>query len=159
MLPDYKYVSSACMFGIHDLFPVKAINWLPEHLPKGVDIEKVNSNYSKERISIIKGKGKVEVVAWQSAERVMGIKTTEPITLRIRTFNFPGWKAYIDNTTTEIITEKDVGAIIINIPKGKHTVVMRFEDTSIRYYSKIISLISFSCVVFSLFFFKKKRNK
>ena len=80
--------------------------------------------------------------------------------MRIRTFNFPGWKAYVDGVETEIKTEKDVGAILINIPKGRHALVVRFEDTPIRYYAKLLSLVSLvSIILFVLFSRKLKKSK
>ena len=103
--------------------------------------------------------GKAEIKYWESAERVIAIKASSPIILRIRTFNFPGWKAYVDGVQTEIKTEEDVGAMLIDIPRGNHELVLRFEDTPVRYYSKLLSLVSLvSVVVLVLFSKREKRN-
>jgi len=57
---------------------------------------------------------------------------------------------------TEIKTEKSIGAMIIDIPEGKHKLELRFEDTPIRYYSKIVSLVSFFVLLCFILFFKHK---
>jgi len=54
---------------------------------------------------------------WQSAERIIETTAQQPVTVRIRTFNFPGWKAYVDGVPTEIMTEGLTGSILINVPK------------------------------------------
>ena len=150
---DYKYINSANVFTADDLLSLKSINWNLVHLPVEVNIDKIDKNNEyKQRSRIIKGEGDAITVLWKSAERIIKITARKPLTLRVRTFNFPGWKAYIDKNQIEIKTEKDVGAMLIDIPEGKHTLVLRFEDTPIRYYSKIISLVSLLVMVFLVLF-------
>jgi hypothetical protein len=62
----------------------------------------------------------------------------------------------MDGIPTEIRTEEFTGAILINIPEGKHRLVIKFEDTPVRYYSKVISLVSLLGIVFMLALCKKK---
>ncbi len=143
---DYKYISLANIFTVKELMPVKAVNWNAEHLPAGVDIRKIDKN-SEERIVITRGEGKAEIVAWKSAERIIEATAKKPLTLRIRTFNFPGWTAYIDGRQTEIKTENGMGAMVVNIPEGHHSLRLIFKDSSIRYYSKMISLLSMILVL------------
>jgi hypothetical protein len=155
-----KYIGFSPVINKQELVPVKAANWYREHLPIWVDTEKINkSEDMKQAVAIQKGSGKADVVAWKSAERVIEIKASQPITLWIRTFNFPGWKAYIDGINTEIETEKDVGAILLDIPEGRHTVLLKFVDTPIRYYSKLISLSSLLIVVVAIFFKRTKKKQ
>jgi uncharacterized membrane protein YfhO len=123
--------------------PVKPVNWTNE-LPIWVNQEKIDKSEDiKQAVAIQKGEGTAEVVAQKSAERVIAITAEEPLTVRIRTFNFPGWKAYVDNRQVAIKTEKDTGAMLIDIPEGKQALTLKFEDTPIRYYSKLISSVSF----------------
>jgi uncharacterized membrane protein len=157
LLRDFKYISSVPIFTEQELLPVKAVNWTMEHLPAGVEIDKINNDAFKKRIVILKGEGKAEILGWKSAERIIEIAAQKPLTLRIRTFNFPGWKSYIDGKQTEIKTEKNAGAMLIDIPRGKHTLVLKFEDTPIRYYSKLISLFSFAIMILISLFLGKNR--
>jgi len=163
LLLDYKYISSAFILNRQELIPVKAVNWFSYHVPVGVDVDKLDKNDDfREKATVAEGEGKAEIAAWRSAERFIEISAQTPLTLRIRTFNFPGWKAYIDDTQAEIKTEGGTMAMLVDIPEGNHTLVLRFEDTPIRYYSKIISLGSL-CVIalISLFpgvLLNKKKN-
>ncbi len=139
---DYKYIRSACTFQERQLIPVQAANPL-EHLPAGLNIGRISEGGDyNERVNIIEGEGEAEVITWKSAERNIRIKATQPIILRIRTFNFPGWTAYVDGTRAGITTEEGTGAIVISVPSGRHALMLRFVDTPLRYYSKLISLLS-----------------
>jgi hypothetical protein len=153
---DYRYIRFAPIVEEQELIPVKTPNWYIVDLPAFVDIDTIDRNdNSEEKVIITRGEGKVELSKWSSAERVIELVADQPITVRIRTFNFPGWKAYVDGKHTKIRTEEGAGAMLIDIPKGKHKLVLKFEDTPIRYYSKLISLVSFFVLLFLLLFFKK----
>jgi hypothetical protein len=144
LLLDYKYISNAHSFDQQELFPPKDINWLTWILPKGINVNSLDKDGGlKEKVVVTRGEGDYKVVKWESAKRIVEIKANQATILRIRTFNFPGWTAYIDGVKTEIKTENDTGAMLIDIPPGKHILTLKFQDTPIRYYSKFVSLISF----------------
>src|SRR3990170_6447198 len=157
LLLDYRYISSACSFEQQELFPAKAINWLTWILPKGINVNSLDKDSGlKEKVVVTKGEGDCKVVKWESANRIVEITVNQATILRIRTFNFQGWTAYIDGVKTEIKTENDTGAILIDIPPGRHTMMLKFVDTPIVYYSKLISLASFSGIIILVIFKKKK---
>jgi len=153
---DCRYIGSTCIFTEKDLIPIKPINYNTIHMPVWVDYERIDKNDNKDKVVIVSGEGKAKVIQWESADRVIKIMAQQSLTLRIRTFNFPGWQAYMDGIPTEIRTEEFTGAILINIPEGKHRLVIKFEDTPVRYYSKVISLVSLLGIVFMLALCKKK---
>jgi hypothetical protein len=143
-LLSVKYIKAAPYFPEHELIPVKSVYLTREHLPAWVDINKINHNDTGlEKITLIAGEGKTEVVGWKSAERSIAINTSTPLTLRIRTFYFPGWKAYLDSSEIRIQTEAESGAMLVDIPKGDHKLELKFVDTPVRYCGKLISLLSF----------------
>jgi hypothetical protein len=145
---DYHYITSAAVFTKNELLPVKEVNWTKEHLPSGVVIDKIEKAKDKQNKTIIlSGRGKAELIKWKSAERVIVIAADEPLTLRIRTFNFPGWTAYVDGIQTDIHTEEESGAILIDISEGTHKLRVIFRDTPIRYYGKIISTFSLTLIL------------
>jgi uncharacterized membrane protein len=158
LMLDYKYINSAHVFTEKELLPIKSdISWAPEHLPAWVDVNKIckDKNF-EDRITIIAGKGKVTGRSWKSAERVIDVTAQKPLTLKIRTFNFPGWEANIDGLLTDIKTVKGEGAMVVDIPEGKHTLTLKFQDTPIRYYSKLVSLFSFIVLTFFLVLRRRK---
>jgi hypothetical protein len=143
-----RYINSAPYFPEQDLIPVKSVDLTREHLPAWVDIYKIDNknDIDQEKTTIIEGEGKTEINVWKSAERIIDINADSPLNLRVKTFYFPGWRAYIDNQETDIKKEDGTGAIIIEVPSGHHTLKLVFADTPIRYYSKIIALVSFISV-------------
>jgi uncharacterized membrane protein YfhO len=91
--------------------------------------------------------GESEILAWKSVTRAIKTDTKKDSLLRIRTFYFPGWKAYIDGIQTEIRKENDSGAMLVTVPGGMHTLELKFRDTPVRYYSKIITIFSLLFIV------------
>jgi len=157
---DYKYIRFTNFIHEQELLPVRAPNWYREHLPVWVDYEKIHKGEDiKQPVVIQEGGGTAEVVTWKSAERVIAVAAQTPLTLRIRTFYFPGWKAYVDGVPKEIKIEKDIGAMLVDIPQGNHKLVLRFEDTLVRYYSKFLSIVSLFSMVILIFFSKRKQYK
>jgi hypothetical protein len=123
------------------LFPAKEINWTIEHLPAGVDFEKIESSNIK-KVQIRNGSGRVGIIEWKPTLRILSIEGAEPSTIKVNTFNFPGWAASIDGRLTQIRTDEGTRAMIIDIPSGKHFLKLAFQDTPVRLYGKIISLFT-----------------
>jgi 6-pyruvoyl-tetrahydropterin synthase related domain len=158
-LLSVKYVKSAPYFPEQELIPVQSVDLTREHLPAWVNIKTINDDDAiHEKTTIIKGEGKVKIVAWKTAERFIEINANGAMTLRIRTFYFPGWRAFIDNQEVTIKKEDGTGAIIIAVPSGRHFLKLVFADTPVRYYSKIIALVSF-LAVFAIFLSSNLRNR
>ncbi|MCC7361623.1 MAG: hypothetical protein IT317_19220 [Anaerolineales bacterium] len=49
--------------------------------------------------------------------------------LRLYTFWFPGWKAYVDGRPVPIVLSEPEGWITLTVPPGDHDVLVRLEDT------------------------------
>jgi len=142
-LYDFKYIITSPVFTPDELMPPKSVNWTKEHLPAGVDINNVKLDETNEnRVTIIKGEGKVEVATWNSTNRSVKTALKEDSVIKIRTFYFPGWKAFIDGYRTIISKEDGTGAMLVDIPRGAHLLELKFVDTPIRFYSKLVTIIS-----------------
>lgn len=160
LLLDFRYLRYEPIFTERKLIPVKAVNYATEHLPSGVDFKRIDrTGGAKDRAVVSDGEGKTEVISWKSAERVIKAAANGPAMLRIRTFYFPGWTAYVDGVKTDIRAEQGTDAMLIGIPGGKHTIELRFVDTPLRFYSKLTSLISSSAFIFLIIFFNRRGNK
>jgi len=57
------------------------------------------------------------------------VVTPKGFRLRLYTFFFPGWRAYVDGTAVDIEVGRPEGFITLHVPEGEHTVLVRFEDT------------------------------
>lgn len=83
----------------------------------------------------------VEIVEHRPLYDRFEISTPKSFVLRLFTFNFPGWHAYIDDKEVEVETADPEGFITLWVPKGEHEVVVRFEDTLPRKASWIVSIV------------------
>ena len=119
------------------------------------DIKKITSATPMGRVSVVSGEALSDITEWKSEERAINIKASTPAVLRISTFYYPGWQARIDGHKTEIMIEKRNGAMLIDIPEGRHKLALEFEDTPLRYYARIISLVSLCAIVLLVLFSKK----
>jgi hypothetical protein len=69
----------------------------------------------------------------------LAVETPKKFRLRLYTFYFPGWKAYVDGTRVEIEIGEPEGFITLEVPSGTHDVLVRFEDTLPRKIGAAIS--------------------
>ena len=101
----------------------------------------------------------VTVMKWFSHERIFQVFSTVEHSIRLRTYYFPGWNAYIDQNPVNISMDPNDGAIVINIPPGKHEIKFRFESTPLRKTSTNISIVSFLIFIYFMFnnLIKKKK--
>lgn len=68
--------------------------------------------------------------------------TTEaaaPFTLRLFTFYWPGWTAYVDRQPAPLSVTDPEGFIAVAVPAGAHTVTVQLEDTPPRRVGGFIS--------------------
>jgi len=119
------------------------------------DIKKITAATSMGRVSVVSGGALSDITEWKSEKRAINIKASTPAVLRISTFYYPGWQARIDGHKAEIMIAKESGAMLVDIPEGRHKLVLEFEDTPLRYYARIISLVSLCALVLLVLFSKK----
>lgn len=106
---------------------------------------------------IIEGKGVIVHQTLKNSSRIYQINASTPVKMVDRTFYFPGWAVYVDNVKTNIEFQNPDyrGVITYNVPAGKHSVSVIFEDTKIRSLGKILSVISLVILIVLLSFGKR----
>jgi hypothetical protein len=57
------------------------------------------------------------------------VTTPKGFRLRLYTFYFPGWRAYVDGEEVGIEVARPEGFITLQVPAGQREVLVRFEDT------------------------------
>jgi hypothetical protein len=85
-----------------------------------------------ERAEIRGAAASVNIAEWMPQHRVVDAQTPQADPVLIRTFNYPGWTAALDGRPASIDTDNKTGAIIVNVPAGKHVIVLDFLDTPAR---------------------------
>lgn len=109
--------------------------------------------------AIIAGKGVIKNREVHNSWRKYLIQAEEKLRMVDYTFYFPGWMVYIDGvpTTIEFQDMNYRGVITYYVPKGEHTILVRFEDTKVRKFANIVSI--FSIFSFIIFIFAEKKYK
>jgi uncharacterized membrane protein len=114
----------------------------------------------KEKVGIIKGDGKIISKEIKNSSRKYEVDAKEILRMIDYTFYFPGWAVYIDNKKTEIEYQDFAykGVITYQVPPGKHTIVLRFEDTKLRQFATLATYISIGGTALFFFVLNKKHN-
>ncbi|MCX7682347.1 MAG: 6-pyruvoyl-tetrahydropterin synthase-related protein, partial [Anaerolineae bacterium] len=121
-----------------DFLPVKAALGPLHPMPSLIEsydtglVDKVN------RATLPEG-ARVEILEHGPLHDRIFIVTPRNFLLRLYTFYFPGWRAYIDGQEAEIQIAGPEGFITVWVTRGKHEVLVRFEDTPPRTAGWLIS--------------------
>ncbi len=70
------------------------------------------------------------------------VVTPTGFVLRLYTFYFPGWRAYLNGERVDIEIARPEGFITVEIPEGTHDVLVRFETTGPRMLGGIVSAVA-----------------
>jgi hypothetical protein len=92
--------------------------------------------------SLAQGKGTVEVERWDPENRALRVSLPEDDRLSIRTFDFPGWTATVDDKDAEIVTGAKRGEITLLLPAGVHEVRLDYRNTPARRAGSILSALA-----------------
>ncbi|OGK54294.1 hypothetical protein A3H78_01360 [Candidatus Roizmanbacteria bacterium RIFCSPLOWO2_02_FULL_36_11] len=137
-----------------------------EFVPKGVKKTKTALNTTipdirkndipKSVYEIIDGKASSYIKLNLFTEKILLINAETDSTVRINTYYFPGWNAYLNNRKIRIYDNNDYKLITVKVPKGQHQLKVKFENTPVRTIGEFISLIGL--IVFLYLLGKKSLN-
>ncbi len=89
----------------------------------------------------------VEVVEHGPLHDRLSTSADEGFLLRLYTFDFPGWRAYVDGDEVPIDVTEPEGFISVWVPAGERDVLVRFGNTPVRTASWVVALIGVACLV------------
>ena len=75
------------------------------------------------------------------------VETPIPFRARYLAFYFPGWRVWVDGEPVEITPSDPEGLLTFEVPAGRHALVIRFGETSLRLAADIISLLSLALLL------------
>lgn len=101
-------------------------------------------DFNLPNVSLISGGGRVDALDKKNNVGKYFAELSENSLLQFHTMYFPGWKLYIDNVKSKIISDRSnlEGLIIAEVPKGSHNLELKFTETSLRKAANLASLIS-----------------
>lgn len=130
----------------------------PEHfnfatLPRGAVVEAPPMALAQ----TASGQGRVTITRWQPELREVTVELDAPDQLQFRTYNFAGWRALLDGQRAPL-KEGAAGNIVIDVPAGRHQVVLDFRATPLRRASNWITAFASALLVAVLIFTRRRKR-
>lgn len=104
------------------------------------------------------GDGNIEIVSWGSQSRIFHVNASSASIIRVSTFYYPGWTAFMNGNEISIEIEDESGAMLLSIPQGKSTVLLEFKDTPLRKFASWTSILSIIAAFISVFIERLRFN-
>lgn len=111
-------------------------------------------NLEKQKERITTSSGRISIINIKSTRYVFNTFSDKNSKILVNTAYFPGWTAYVDGKK-QFVQRETEGNFYFQVPRGKHRVVVQFEDTPLRKTASLISLVSFLVILFNLLRFVK----
>jgi hypothetical protein len=109
--------------------------WLTEAYEAGRPLNKLAP------ASLPPGAQVVEVEHSPTRDRFV-LESPQAFTAEVLTFYFPGWRAWVDGQSADIVPSEPHGFITVALPAGNHTLELRFGSTPPRTAGTVISVVS-----------------
>lgn len=158
LLVNYRPISEADAVRYASNLEFNVEDLKQEYLPRWADIAGLARLDRNAPLLSSKDEFSVSNIKWGVVDRTFAVDSPRGARLRVKTFWFPGWKAWVDGTETAIAAEKISGAMLIDVPPGSHKVSLKFTDTPPRVWGKAISLITLAALVFPYGAVRRRRR-
>jgi len=126
-----------------------------EYVPTAADHDELDENAPSvemqdndkgESVPFVDGE-KVSVGVWKAEYRVIEANLDEPLSLLVKLFPYPAWRASLNGSPVSIGHGDQNGQTLIQLPAGKSEVVLRFERTKDRLAGGIVSLLGLAALI------------
>lgn len=111
-----------------------------------------------ERVVLQPEGGTHEIIRWEPTRREILVTTQEPRTVRLKTYNFPGWTARLDGVEAPILGFDD-GVQHVTVPAGTHQLEVTFHNTPPRTFGAALTLLSLALILALALFSAWQRRK
>jgi hypothetical protein len=133
-----------------DFLPVKAARVRMRPMPSLVESYTLPGPVDRVNREVLPKGAQLDIVEHGPLHDRFAISTPKKFILRLYTFYFPGWRAYVDDEEVEIDVAGPEGFITLQVPEGEHEVLVRFEDTPSRTAGWIISALGLAMLLIAL---------
>ncbi len=116
----------------------------------------------KDKVEVVDGEATITETRRSTTRHSYRIISKGDARIKDNTVYFPGWKVYVDGNPIliEFQDPSQRGLITFMIPTGEHEVEVVFEDTKLRVFANIISILSaIGLIVLGIYFLKKYEEK
>lgn len=126
---------------------------------EGVSVINITKNeIAKDSYQVLSGAMKVNVGTEKPQNKKFSVDVQSPGDFRINTYDFPGWKTYLDGQQIRFSSNNKLRLIEINLPLGNHTVEARLSDTPIRTVGNYLSLLALIFILVFAIFERRVKN-
>jgi hypothetical protein len=102
-----------------------------EYVPTGVDASGVNQRAPL--VATVSGRAvKVAIQEWVAETRVFTAETVRPEELRLRLFNYPAWRAFVNGKAVVAFSQPHTGELLIPVHAGRNEIRVAFARTRDR---------------------------
>jgi hypothetical protein len=102
----------------------------PEYNPKAMRNWKQRIIHPVDPLyTIAAGKAQVRVDHWGAESRQLSLEADTPLQLRFRLYDYPGWQVTVDGDEIATSVDEASGALVAEVPSGKHTLQIIFQNT------------------------------
>jgi hypothetical protein len=129
-----------------DFLPV-TVEMIPPPMPTLVQSYAAAGLVDKVNRATVPSGAEVSVVEHGPRHDRFRVRTPQAFQLRLYTFYFPGWHAYVDGKRVDIELGRPEGFITLKVPSGAHSVLVRFEDTLPRQVGCVISAAALAALL------------
>jgi hypothetical protein len=131
----------------------------PEYNPKSMKYWKQKVVYPTDPpYTVLSGKAEITIKRWQSHDRDLTLSVEEQARIKFRLFYYPGWIASCDGQPIPTFTDPASGAMVVDVPKGFHTLQIAFQDTWWRKLALVSSALG-AMGIFLLVLGKSRQNE
>ncbi len=148
---DQDYVSQ-------DVMRWKTSNMAFEYVPKGIATKKSargntivdikQSQIAKRPLSVISGNMQIDVTKDIPQKKSATVTVKKGGILQINVYAFPGWQVLVDNEEVTYSANNSLRLLRIPLNEGKHVIVAKFNDTSVRILGNLLSAITALGILF-----------
>lgn len=85
----------------------------------------------------------VQILRWEPLHREVVVAARRDSTLRLKSYNFPGWVGRLDGRPVEVHSDEN-GVQMIEVPSGQHRIEISFVNTLPRTSGAVISALALS---------------
>jgi hypothetical protein len=142
--------------------PLDASQWTPDEIARSGRSVITKEEYeprsvgerqffTAERAVIVAGAAAIRDQQWTPERARMGVDASEPSTLELRIYRYPGWTASIDGTDVPIQVAPVTGYMRADVPAGEHEIMLRLDRTPAQRAALAMALAALiACVALML---------
>jgi hypothetical protein len=112
-----------------------------------------------EKVQIINGEGSISNNIVTNKRIAFAVNAKTDVIVQINKIYWPGWNASIDGSNVSISHSNSKGLMTLPIAKGTHKITLLFQETPLRLFADIVSIISFISLAAVAFLRGKKQQQ